>query len=174
LQPACEAPDWGQTRQGAEPSRPPTTHATPALRAAGTDFGTAGNLDRGRTEEGRGLASIAQLFRRAAKIALRDADTPKPRHRRKRGETEGQFHQLRRRILRRFALRPQFFKAAAKAGRRAAANATIPESAAAGYAPSPWRHPLSGMDFYSSDLAGFADADEGFDNGLTCNNSLEA
>jgi hypothetical protein len=116
---------------------------------------------------------MKKLFRLAAKAAARDDDQPRSRQRRKRGETEGQFRQLVRRIMRRSGLRPQFSKAAGNAGRLAAKSGraleTLIGSAVAG---SPWCNPLNGMDFYASDLAGFSDFCPDTDMGID-RNSLE-
>jgi hypothetical protein len=101
---------------------------------------------------------MKKLFRLAAKAAARDDDQPRSRQRRKRGETEGQFRQLMRRIMRRSDLRPQFIKAAGKAGQRPTKSGAAPETfIAAGSAASPWCNPLNGTDFCGGDLAGFGD-----------------
>jgi hypothetical protein len=112
------------------------------------------------------LSAIKKQFRQAAKATMRDDDHPKSRQRRRRGETEGQFRQLVRRIMRRLDLRPQFRYAASKSGRRAKTTTTAPEILAAGSTASPWSNPLNGMDFYAGDLTGFSDSGEGFDSNL--------
>ena len=110
--------------------------------------------------------TIKKLFRQGAKaVASEDEDKSKSRQRRRRGETEGQFRHLMRRIMRRLNLRPEFRNAASKAG-RPKKNSTAPETFAAGSAASPWSNPLSGMDCYAGDLAGFNDSDDVFDNNL--------
>ena len=111
--------------------------------------------------------AIRKLFRQAAKaLAREEEDTSKSRQRRRRGQTEGQFRQLMRRIMRRHHLGPQFRNAAFKAGRRLMKNSTAPETVAAGFAASPWCDPLNGMDYYGGDLAGFSESDDTFDNNL--------
>jgi hypothetical protein len=108
--------------------------------------------------------AIKKLFRQAAKaVAREDEDSQKSRQRRRRGETEGQFRQLTRRIMRRFNLRPEFRNAASKAG-RPKKNSTAPETFAVGFTAPPWSNPLNGMDYYAGDLAGFSDSDDAFDN----------
>jgi hypothetical protein len=110
--------------------------------------------------------AIKKLFRQAAKaVAGDDKHISKSRQRRRRGETEGQFRHLMRRILRRLNLRPQFKNAASKAG-RPKKNSTAPETFAAGFGKSPWSNPLNGMEDYVGDLAGFGDSDDAFDNNL--------
>jgi hypothetical protein len=109
--------------------------------------------------------SIKALFRLAARAAAtRDEDQPKSRQRKKRGETEGEFRRVVRRILHRSDLRPQFRRGAAKAGIRGG-NLAAETFTASGFAASPWCNPLSGLDFYAGDLAGFGDSNEAFDPG---------
>jgi hypothetical protein len=116
---------------------------------------------------------INRLFREASRSAASPDDKPKSRQRRKRGETEGQFRQLVRRIMRRSDLRPQFSKAAGKAGRLSAKYGRAVETLIAAAVPgSPWCNPLNGMDFYGSDLAGFSDLGTETDMGVN-QNSLE-
>jgi hypothetical protein len=108
---------------------------------------------------------IKAMFRLAAKAAaMRDEDQPKSRQRKKRGETEGEFRQFVRRILRRSDLRPQFRRGAAKAGSRGG-NLAPENFTASGFAASPWCNPLNGLDFYGGDLGGFGDSNEAFDPG---------
>ena len=109
--------------------------------------------------------AFKKIFRQAAKALLRKEGQLKSRQRRRRGETEGQFRQLVRRILRRLDLRPQFRNAAFQTGRPSMTNAAAPQSFADPAAP-PWSNPLNGMDHYAGDLAGFneslTDPGEGF------------
>jgi hypothetical protein len=108
--------------------------------------------------------AIKKQFRQAAKQTVRHGDKSKSRGRRRRGETEGQFRQLMRRIMRRLDVRPQFRSAASKTSRRSMSNA--PPETFAGFTGSPWASPLNGLDFYAGDLAGFTDFDQDFDQGL--------
>jgi hypothetical protein len=97
------------------------------------------------------------MFCEAAKAVLREEGQLKARQRRRRGETEGQFRQLVRRILRRLDLWPQFRNAASQTGRPSMTNAAAPQSFADLAAP-PWSNPLNGMDHYAGDLAGFSES----------------
>jgi hypothetical protein len=140
-------------------------------RATPAGFNQPGNsadqVPAGRAGDPAPRGVIKALFRLAAKAAAaRDEDEPKSRQRRKRGETEGQFRQLVRRIIRRVHLRPQFIKAAAKAGRRSTMSSAAPDTIAVGSAASPWCNPLNGMDFYGSDLVGFSDSGAETDSGI--------
>jgi hypothetical protein len=125
----------------------------------------ANDAPPGRAGDPPARGVIAALFRLAAKAAASDDEKPKSRQRRKRGETEGQFRQLVRRVMRRFDLRPQFKHAASRTGRRSMSNSAALETFAAGSAASPWSNPLIGIDLYGGDLAGFGDFDHGFDAG---------
>src|ERR1700730_14154270 len=158
-------PEWVSGTPG-----PATTRITAPLQAAhGRVQGSIPlsfpkpDLDK---RPGRGM--ITRLFREAAKSAAsRDDDKPKSRQRRKRGETEGQFRLLMRRIMRRSDVRPQFGNAAAKAGRRSSTrSAPLETCITAAFVASPWCNPLNGIEFYGSNLAGFSDFGTETDMGI--------
>jgi hypothetical protein len=108
------------------------------------------------------LGAIKGLFRDAVKALTRHEDEERPDPRRRRGETEGDFRKLARKIARRFDARKQFRKVAKNRAHRRVRTLIL--------SPEEWGAPdahltntLDLVNLWNNDMSGSSDYGGGFD-----------